>query len=88
VEGEDPAAWVPLSAFLRAVGQAAAVGQVKRFLVNKKGVRWMRLDGGRPRVNVEYKHKRGGRGGGRGSGIIHGRLGWLRHVYWKHYCSL
>ena len=50
-------------------------------------LRWTRQDGGCPRVNVEYKYKRGGHGGGRGSGVLHGKLQWLRWVYWKYFCK-
>jgi len=53
----------------------------------KKGVRWTRQDGGCPRVNIKYKYKKGGHGGGRGSGVLHCKLQWLQWVYWKYFCK-
>ena len=87
VHDEDGDGWVPFACFLRAVGQQKSVHVSKRFLTNKKGMRWRRQDGGRPRINLEYKYKKGAHGGGAGGGVLHGRLAWLRFVYWKHYAK-
>ena len=87
VEVDDADGWVPLAAFLRAVGQASAVRQAKRLVVNTRGKRWTRTDGGSPRVNREYKYNSGTWGGGQGAGSLHGKLGWLRFVYGKYYCQ-
>jgi hypothetical protein len=84
IHEEDADARVPLSSFLRAAGKEKEVSQAKRFLTSKKGRRWLRPDGVRPRVNTEYKFKKGVHGGGTGDGILHGRLAWLRFVYWKY----
>ena len=96
VDEEDGEAWVPLASFLRAVGKAKEVAQAKRFIANKMGKRWLRPDGGRPRVNTEYKYRKGVHGGGVGAGVLHVRLSRLRCLlealllgievmYWQHY---
>ena len=86
VYDEHGDSWVALASFLRAVGKGSEVSQAKRYIANKKGKRWLRHDGGRPRVNMEYRYKKGAHGGGTGDGILHARLSWLRFVYWKYCC--
>ena len=85
VDENDDEAWIKVADFLRAVGDAKKANQCNRFIENKKGQRWTRKDGGKPRINQEIKFKKGERGGGQGRGLLHGRLEWLRFVYWKHY---
>ena len=85
VYDEDGDSWVALVVFSRAVGKSSESSQAERYITNKKGQRWLRDGGGRPRVNMEYKYKKGTHGGGTGNGILHARLSWLRFVYWK-YC--
>lgn len=86
VYDEDDDSWVALASFMRAVGKSNEVSQAKRYISNKKGKRWLRRDGGRPRNKMEYKYKKGIHGGGTGNGILHGRLSWLRFVYSEYCC--